>query len=62
MNDRWTKENVLDALQYIGDNDPVRIYASSDKYQPYQELEITSIAIDGTEDQHNAIDIFVKLS
>ena len=60
--DRWTKEDVLDALQYINDNDPVRIYMSVGIDQPVKELEITSIALDGTEDQHNAVDVFVKQS
>ena len=46
MNDKWTKENVLDALQYIGDNDTMRNYATSNKNQTLQELEISSIAID----------------
>ena len=62
MMDRWTKEDVLDALQYINDHDPVRIYMSVGIDQPVKELEITTIALDGTEDQHNAIDVFVKQS
>ena len=62
MMDKWTKEDVLDALQYINDHDPVRIYMSVGIDQPVQELEITAIALDGTEDQHNAIDVFVKQS
>ena len=62
MMDRWTKEDVLDALQYINDHDKVRIYMSVGIDQPVKELEITAIALDGTEDQHNAIDVFVKQS
>ena len=60
--DKWTKEDVLDALQYINDHDPVRIYMSVGIDQPVKELEITAIALDDTEDQHNAIDVFVKQS
>ncbi len=62
MMDRWTKEDVLDALQYINDHDPVRIYMSVGIDKPVKELEITAIALDGTEDQHNAVDVFVKQS
>ena len=60
--DRWTKKDVLDALQYINDHDPVRIYMSVGIDQPVKELEITAISLDGTEDQHNAVDVFVKQS
>ena len=40
MENKWTKEDVLDALQYIKDNDPMTIYYDVGEDQPYQELEI----------------------
>ena len=60
MMDRWTKEDVLDALQYIKDNDPITIYYIVGGDQPYQELEITAIGLTNTPGTPTGIDIYVE--
>jgi len=60
MENKWTKEDVLDALQYIKDNDPITIYYSVGEDQPYQELEITAIGLTNTPGPPTGIDVYVE--
>tara|TARA_A100001388_G_C28304593_1_gene282548 strand:+ start:229 stop:420 length:192 start_codon:yes stop_codon:yes gene_type:complete len=60
MMDRWTKEDVLDALQHIKDKDPITIYYQIGVDQPYQELEIYAIGLTNTPGPPTGIDIFVR--
>ena len=60
MENKWTKEDVLDALQYIKDNDPMTIYYDVGEDQPYQELEIYAIGLTNTPGPPTGIDIFVR--
>jgi hypothetical protein len=63
MENKWTKEDVLDALQYIKDNDPITIYYDVGEDQPSQKLEIYAIGLSKfwkTPGKPTGIDVFVR--